>query len=86
MPRAKQPARKGSSSKAFKKAATKRKEEKAPYDEDMATLPSENDGELGESSLKKLITQNIVPISSGLTLVTFAGEFDAAQLAQSFVG
>lgn len=50
MPRAKQPARKGSSSKASKKAATKSKEEKAPHDEDVATLPSENDEGLGESS------------------------------------
>ena len=50
MPRAKQSARKGSSTKASKKAQIKRKEEKAPGDEDVATLPSENEGELGESS------------------------------------
>ena len=50
MPRAKQSARKGSSTKASKKAETKIKEEKAPHDEDVTTLPSENEGELGESS------------------------------------
>jgi hypothetical protein len=50
MPRAKQSARKGSRTKASKKAETKIKEEKAPRDEDVATLPSENEGELGESS------------------------------------
>ena len=50
MPRAKQSARKGSSTKASKKADIKRKEEKVPSDEDLASLPSENEGELGESS------------------------------------
>ena len=50
MPRAKQSARKGSSTKAPKKAESKIKEEKTPHDEDVATLPSENEGEFGESS------------------------------------
>ena len=50
MPRAKQSARKGSSSKASKKVETKNKEEKPLYDEDVATLPSENDEELEETS------------------------------------
>ena len=50
MPRAKQSARKGSSTRASKKTEIKRKEEKVPRDEDVATLPSENEEELGESS------------------------------------
>lgn len=50
MPRAKQPARKGSSSKGPKKVATKNKVEKASNDEDVATLPSQNDEEPEESS------------------------------------
>ena len=52
MPRAKQSAGKDTSTKASKKAEIKRKEEKVPWDEDVASLPSENEGELGESSAR----------------------------------
>ena len=51
MPRAKQFARKGSSTKASKRAEIKCKEEKVPCDEDVASLPSDNEGELVNRAL-----------------------------------